>query len=567
MAGRAPPLAERVNGGRPCGKPRRSRRITPLSVPVTASNLLRAGAAWAAFTLAGAGLLGAVNHARLAAAFEAEARNLHRVVSQRADQHDALLTGLAALLATPDPAFQGARAVAEAVRRFYPRVVTVDILTVGAAPRVLLTAREQDSDEAGAARLATPARDLGLGRTALLTEPEAGRYTLLKRLGEIGPAGPGAAALGVDAGRLAEPETPLDPGTAFVLADPEGRPLHARPGAEGGVALIPAFAFERPLGSRSQPLVLGLSRRPGLAEVLPPASLLAVALLAAGGVGLALYVLAARRGAREAERQASLRGHEARLAHAMRVNAVGEMGSGIAHELTQPLTAILAQAQAGLRLARGSGEVPPGIVAVLEANARQARRAGDILGRLRAYVGGRTPEPCPTDLNALVRGVAELAGRDLEMRDVALALRLDDAAPLVAAVDPVSVEQVVHNLLRNAADALQAVPEARRTVTVSTRNEGGEAAIIVADRGPGIAPADLPRLFEPFFTTKPDGLGLGLPLCERLAEAFGGRIGAANREGGGAVFTLRLPLAATVPGPTSATATTLGAGPPLGAAR
>lgn len=102
----------------------------------------------------------------------------------------------------------------------------------------------------------------------------------------------------------------------------------------------------------------------------------------------------------------------------------------------------------------------------------------------------------------------------------------------------------MHNLVRNAADATETLPQEGRTITIATFFEGGSAGVAVGDSGPGIPAADLPRLFEPFFTTKPNGMGLGLPLCERLVEAFGGRITAANAPEGGAIFTIHLPLIA-----------------------
>jgi C4-dicarboxylate-specific signal transduction histidine kinase len=160
---------------------------------------------------------------------------------------------------------------------------------------------------------------------------------------------------------------------------------------------------------------------------------------------------------------------------------------------------------------------------------------------LRAYVSNSGPAPEPTSLNRLISNVAELMQGDLERRGIALELDLDPGDP-VCVVDRVSVEQVVHNLVRNAADAIESLPQERRTVTVTTTVGGGAAAIVVRDQGPGIPDVDLPRLFEPFFTTKPDGMGLGLPLCERIVEGFGGRITAANAPEGGAVFMIRLPL-------------------------
>ena len=108
--------------------------------------------------------------------------------------------------------------------------------------------------------------------------------------------------------------------------------------------------------------------------------------------------------------------------------------------------------------------------------------------------------------------------------------------------DPVAVDQIVHNLLMNALQSMDAIDPPTRALTLTTRRDGGRGELAVADRGPGIAAEALPRLFEPFFSTRVGGLGLGLSLCETLAQGMGGSLAAANRQGGGAVFTLRLPL-------------------------
>ena len=114
--------------------------------------------------------------------------------------------------------------------------------------------------------------------------------------------------------------------------------------------------------------------------------------------------------------------------------------------------------------------------------------------------------------------------------------------PVPVAADPVAVDQIVHNLLMNALQALEGVDAQRRTLTLSVRGADGFGELTVMDSGPGIAADALPRLFEPFFSTREGGLGLGLSLCETLAQGMGGSLTAANRPDGGAVFTLRLPL-------------------------
>ncbi|MFJ5370477.1 sensor histidine kinase, partial [Bosea sp. CER48] len=270
--------------------------------------------------------------------------------------------------------------------------------------------------------------------------------------------------------------------------------------------------------------------------------------LASGlAVLLLLAVVRERRASQRAREAMRLHQQDARLAHAMRVNTVGEMASGIAHEITQPLTAILSQSQAGLRLARSGVAKPDELIGVLDANVRHALRAGEILERLRAYVTRREPQPKPNDLNQIVRNVVALTQRDLQERGIVLQLELSPL-PLMARVDRVSVEQVVHNLVRNAAEAVEGAPGTRREITLATQLLGDGAEIAVSDSGPGIAEADLARLFEPFFTTKSGGMGLGLPLCERLVESAGGRIAAHSEAGRGAAFIVRLPVLAGAQG-------------------
>ncbi len=426
------------------------------------------------------------------------------------------------------------RPLAEAVLRFYPRILAIDVIAPTPQPRVSFTTREVGPAAQDPSALAALAATLQPGQAVVRVERRDGDYALVKRV----PTG--AIVMTIDARRLAEADGALEPGLMLSLAGPDGTPI-ARLGEGASSGALPAFAFAKELGSRSQPLLLALQRQPALGEVLPPLSVL----FTVGGSGAAVLIgamlLRERRAAREAQERAAFHAQDARFAHAARVNTVGEMASGIVHELTQPLTAILSQSQAGLRLAR-TQEASADILGVLEANARGAKRAGDILARLRDYIANRAPEPRPTELNGLVREVAELAGPDLSRRGVTLTLDLADGEPQ-ALVDKVSIEQVVHNLLVNAGDAVEALPEARRAVRVTTGAEDARVFITVSDRGEGIAPEHLPRLFEPFFTTKggSNGLGLGLPLCERLVERFGGTVTAANDPAGGAVFTVRLP--------------------------
>ncbi|MBF9234576.1 sensor histidine kinase [Microvirga alba] len=493
---------------------------------------------WLALVFTIATLVALTSYARLRDAFDTDASALYRVISQRVDQHDAHLTSIAAVLSNADPSFSTLRAVAEAVLRFYPRIAAIDVLSLDPTPAITFTTRELNPGvDAGV--LAAQARALSPGQAVVVSgDHRNAAYELVKRL-PPGLASVGAVAMTIDARRLVEPEGGLSPSTFLILLDPSGRVVLQTDEPPHSSGIVPAFVFEKALGSRSQPLVLRLQQQPAMEDLLPPAALAILAIAAGLGVVLLAFVLRERRVAKEASARERLREHEARLAHAMRVNTVGEMASGIAHELTQPLTAILSQSQAGLRLAHASEE-PAQIIGVLEANVRHAKRAGDILARLRAYVSNKGPAVEATDLNLLVRNVAALSRHDLESRGITLRLEIGPNSPL-SAIDRVSIEQVVLNLIRNAADAVEPVPEERRIITLATAWEGTDAVIVVSDAGPGIPAANLPRLFEPFFTTKADGMGLGLSLCERLVEAFGGRITAENGAIQGAAFTIYLP--------------------------
>ncbi|MGO4676443.1 sensor histidine kinase [Bosea sp. 2YAB26] len=496
---------------------------------------------WIPLALIALALAAATEFVRVRDGLERDGGTLHRVLSQRVDQHDAHLTSLAAVLASSDASSATFQAVVEAMQRFYPRIAAVALIDfpkssemdVGSPPSAL-----RDFDMAA---LAGKLRELGPGQAGTVASRGGTPfYALVKRLPDTASE-VRALILVIDGKLLVEPEGGQPHEIALVLRDAAGAIL-----VQTGVTLpeqgvIPRLTYERALGSRSQPLVLHLAGQPVLADLLPPRTAFVVLTATGLAVFLLLVIRRERRrtaGAREAMR---LHQHEARLAHAMRVNTVGEMASGIAHEITQPLTAILSQSQAGLRLARSGGKTPDELVSVLEANVRHARRAGEILERLRAYVSRRDPVRQPADLNQITRNVVELVERDLQERAITLRLELSPIPPW-AVVDRVSIEQVVHNLVRNAAEALDAMPEERRVITIRVREVAGEAVISVADQGSGIADADMARLFEPFFTTKSGGMGLGLPLCERLVESAAGRMEVRNGAASGAVFTIRIPV-------------------------
>lgn len=291
--------------------------------------------------------------------------------------------------------------------------------------------------------------------------------------------------------------------------------------------------LRKPLGAASQPFPLHSWR------TLTPADWPWAAWLAwAAASGL----LAAGSAAWQRSRADARRQQEAvRLAAMARLSTLGEMAAGIAHELNQPLTAILAQVRAAERL-QDDEEERPAVRQALLASAGQARRAADIIRRMRELVTPSSPSsPAAVDPDTLAASLLFLRQDELARRGIRLTWR--NASPGARPLgDRVALEQILHNLVQNAADALADAPGARRIV-LSGGVEGTEYQFSVSDNGPGIPDEVLPRLFEPFYTTRAHGMGLGLALCETLAGAMDGRISARNLDPLGACVALRLPLA------------------------
>ena len=244
-----------------------------------------------------------------------------------------------------------------------------------------------------------------------------------------------------------------------------------------------------------------------------------------------------------ARKQAELDSRHQRreLAHLTRVATLGELSGAMAHELSQPLTAILSNAQAAQRLiARPSPDLQE-ISEILGDIAEDDRRAGEVIQRLRAMLRKDEPELVPLDLNEVIREVLLLERSDLIARRVVVVPELALDLPQVRG-DRVQLQQVVLNLVLNACEAMSATPVgSRRLVLVTTRDQGG-SQLDVVDRGAGIPADALERVFEPFFTTKKQGLGLGLSICRSIVEAHGGRLWASNNEESGATFHLALPV-------------------------
>ncbi len=235
------------------------------------------------------------------------------------------------------------------------------------------------------------------------------------------------------------------------------------------------------------------------------------------------------------------------LAHVARVSTIGEMASGLAHELNQPLTAVSNYLDAGRRLLESGGQIAPEVHAALAEAASEAQRAGKIIRSMRALSRRGNAEQTTAGVNALVRDVLELAAADIRGREVKLELRLaPDLRPVY--VDRVQVQQVILNLIRNALEAMQDGACRERRLTICTDDSGREIEIAVSDTGPGLTDDVKAQMFNAFFTTKKDGgTGLGLPISRSIVEAHGGRLWAESELGVGTTMHFTLPAARTIP--------------------
>jgi C4-dicarboxylate-specific signal transduction histidine kinase len=230
----------------------------------------------------------------------------------------------------------------------------------------------------------------------------------------------------------------------------------------------------------------------------------------------------------------------AELAHLSRVAMLGELSGALAHEINQPLAAILSNAQAAQRfLARDPSAVQP-VAEALEAIVASDRRASKVIERLRALLRKGESAREPVDLNELVDDSLRLLRSDLAHRGVEVRTELQPALPAIEA-DRVQLQQMLLNLIVNASEAMQGQP-LPRPLTIRTAAAAEGMILEVADRGPGIAPADAERVFEAFHSTKPQGLGLGLALCRTIVQAHEGRITAVQNVGGGARLRVELPM-------------------------
>lgn len=223
-----------------------------------------------------------------------------------------------------------------------------------------------------------------------------------------------------------------------------------------------------------------------------------------------------------------------------RIAVISETATVLGHELVQPISAIANNANAALTMLENASCVHSEVCASLHDIVRLAQQSGDIIRQVRGFLAKGPNVKTEIGLNELVESTLHLASADLTARGISIRSRL---LPFEVSLRtfPVQIQQVLMNLVNNAADALQHAGQKRRRICVTLSRKAGEINVEVADNGPGIAPEIIDRLFQPFVGNKPGGLGLGLTICRNIVESLGGSLKAENGAKG-AVFTMSLPL-------------------------
>ena len=252
-------------------------------------------------------------------------------------------------------------------------------------------------------------------------------------------------------------------------------------------------------------------------------------------------------------KQAEVALHEAQaeLTRVSRLSALGQFAATIAHEVRQPLTAIIMTARTCLRWLNGPApdlnEVRSAITDVVDAS----QRADEIVRRNRDLLKHHTVQKAPLDINSVIREVVALTSARLQSTGCTLHLTLDTSVPVIKA-DRVELQQVLLNLIGNGVDAMEDTePGARRIGITCSVAEGGDVQVSVRDTGIGLSGVDMRRIFTPLYTTKANGTGVGLSISRSIIEAHGGRLWAEPNPDRGANFLFTLPAESTVSGSTS----------------
>jgi C4-dicarboxylate-specific signal transduction histidine kinase len=244
--------------------------------------------------------------------------------------------------------------------------------------------------------------------------------------------------------------------------------------------------------------------------------------------------------------QLDLQRMQRHLERLMRASVLGELASSLAHELNQPLTAVLANAQTARRLLRRERLDLEQIRAIIDDVIRDDKRAGEIVHGLRAMLRPGEVEPRPSSLEEALREVMPLLQPEFDAQAIELNSRLEECLPHMA-VGKVELQQVLLNLLLNAIQAIAGGAQDERSITLVGRRRDGGVEVRVQDSGPGVADDVLRRAFDPLVTTSVDGLGMGLAICRRIVERRGGQIRLQNGANGGGEVTFVLPAVEPTP--------------------
>ena len=244
---------------------------------------------------------------------------------------------------------------------------------------------------------------------------------------------------------------------------------------------------------------------------------------------------------------AALHAAQTALAHASRVATLAEMSATIAHEVNQPLAAIVMGAETGLRWLSRDDPNMAKVEQLLRRIVSSARRASDIVQRIRSMATKHEPELIPIDLNEVVDEALLFIRPELEASSIELSVKLAAGLPVVRG-DRVQLQQVIVNLLVNSIHAVTQAEVPMRRIAIDTGADKDDAVgFSIRDSGPGIPDENLGRIFESFFTTKQGGMGIGLAICRSIITAHGGRTAVSNHPEGGAQFRFILPAAEDLP--------------------
>jgi two-component system cell cycle sensor histidine kinase/response regulator CckA len=233
--------------------------------------------------------------------------------------------------------------------------------------------------------------------------------------------------------------------------------------------------------------------------------------------------------------------HQLELAHAGRLSVMGQMATEIAHELNQPLCAILSYAESSLRAAKSIEPKNDRLMDSIQTIIKQVERAGSIVSRVKGFARKSTGEWINVHVNEVVSDALGMVAAELKQHSIEIELDLEqDLQPILA--DMIQIEQVVLNLIQNSIDVLKKVGQSKRKLAITTGSKDGKIEVSVTDYGGGIDDNNIEKIFEPFFTTKPEGLGVGLSISRSIAESHGGNLNFRDNSNDGVTFYFTLPI-------------------------